>query len=72
MKKAFGPSVGSANRGIGMIAGNVREYIDDENENAISNIKIELFDQDENKVQLYDNSGSEIDGIYSDEMVIIK
>lgn len=64
---AFGPSVGSANKGIGMIEGNVKEYIDVENENAISNIKIELFDQDENEIQLYDNSGKEIDGIYSDE-----
>lgn len=63
----FGTSVGSAGKGLCTITGNVREYIDNENEASISNVKIELLDKDGKEVQLYDNSGKAIDAIYSDE-----
>lgn len=66
-QKKFGTSVGSAGKGLCTITGNVREYVDDENEASIKNVKIELLDKDGKEVQLYDNSDKAIDAIYSDE-----
>lgn len=64
--QSLGSSIGSAGNGLCRISGNVREYISDTENTNIENIKIELLDNDENKIQLYDPTGTPIDCLYSD------
>ncbi len=64
--QSLGSSIGSAGNGLCRISGNVREYINDTENTNIENIKIELLDNDENKIQLYDPTGTPIDCLYSD------
>ena len=60
-------NVGVAGGGECTIKGNVREYIDDATSNNIEGVKVELLDENENKIQLNDIYGTPIDAVYSDK-----